>query len=246
MKFEINVGKFDLAAMHLKMLLQKEPAEEVDRELSKSRPWRDWPLFLLPANYSPMVHVDPTLQEEADKNVKSLLGRVTAALEKYLSDPVRLNKFIKNLDAGTIEERGFRPSWRSNVPAERAVPYLVEALRTQVGTPLHGRIVEAMYRLDPEIVAPLLETLKAANPKDAPMADLDSCASTILDIVKKRADKQAVPYLWHLSSSRMYPAQIRDKCQGRAGLFPANGTGSLCLPACAALTELAGAFIPAQ
>ncbi len=34
-KFEIGVGKFDLAAMHLKMLLQKEPAADVDKELLK-------------------------------------------------------------------------------------------------------------------------------------------------------------------------------------------------------------------
>ena len=34
-KFELNLGKFELAALHLKLLLQKEPAEAVDRELLK-------------------------------------------------------------------------------------------------------------------------------------------------------------------------------------------------------------------
>src|SRR5262249_9196393 len=34
-KFEMDVGKFDLAALHLKLLLEKMPAEEVDAELAK-------------------------------------------------------------------------------------------------------------------------------------------------------------------------------------------------------------------
>ena len=32
-KFEMNLGKFDLAALHLKLLLEKEPPEDVDKEL---------------------------------------------------------------------------------------------------------------------------------------------------------------------------------------------------------------------
>ncbi len=50
-------------------------------------------------------NADPTLQQEAEKNVKTLIDRVTAGLEKYLGDAERLKKFIKNLDAPTIEER---------------------------------------------------------------------------------------------------------------------------------------------
>src|SRR5947208_16974754 len=33
MKFEIGLGKFDVAALHLKQLLAKEPAEETDKDL---------------------------------------------------------------------------------------------------------------------------------------------------------------------------------------------------------------------
>src|SRR5438034_4782784 len=34
-KFEIEVGKFDLAALHLKQLLAKQPPEDVDKDLFK-------------------------------------------------------------------------------------------------------------------------------------------------------------------------------------------------------------------
>jgi CheY-like chemotaxis protein len=209
-KFEIGVGKFDLAALHLKMLLQKEPAEEVDRDLLRIEEVEGLaPFVRLQTIPIRKWSTNRALQEEAVKNVKTLLGRVTAALEKHLNNPERLNKFIKNLDAGSIEERLFALA-QLNQARERAVPYLVEALRTSVGTPLHSRIVDAMLKLDPQIVPPLLEALKAANPKDAEDLDL---RLTILNVLKRRGDKRAVPYLWHLTAAKMYPPQIQNKAK---------------------------------
>jgi hypothetical protein len=233
MKLEVSLGKFDLAALHLKLLLQKEPAEDTDKELLKIEEAEGLSSFLKLQTIRKWSGI-PSFQEEADKNVKTLIDRVTAALEKYLSDPERINKFIKKLDAGTVEERAyaFVQIKRSR---ERAVPYLVETLRTGVGTPLHGRVVEAMLKLDPEIVPPLLETLKAANLKDAEDLDL---RMTILDIVKRRADKRALPYLWHLSSAARYPDQIKRKARDVLAYFLETEPSRL-PPAKVALTEMA-------
>src|SRR5438105_5431549 len=91
-KFEVGVGKFDLAALHLKMLLQKEPAEDVDRDLLKIEEVEGLAPFLRLQT----IHkwsANTALQEEAEKNVKTLIDRVTAALEKHLSNPERLSKF---------------------------------------------------------------------------------------------------------------------------------------------------------
>ncbi len=115
------------------------------------------------------------------------------------------------------------------------MPYLVEALQTSVGTPLHARVVEAMLRLDPEIMPPLLETLKAANAKDAQDLDL---RLTVLDIVKKRADKRAVPYLWHLSSAAMYPTQVQTRAKAVLAYLLETEPNHL-PPAKIALTDLA-------
>jgi hypothetical protein len=207
-KFELGVGKFDLAALHLKMLLEKEPTEEVDRDLLKIEEVEGLAPFV---RLQTVRHWsdNKTLQAEAEKNVKTLLDRLTSALEKHLGNPDRLNKFIKSLDAPSIEERHFAFA-QLNRARERAVPYLVDTLRTSVGTPLHGRIVDAMIKLDPEVVPPLLETLKAANAQDAQDLDL---RLTVLDILKRRADKRAVPYLWHLTSARMYPPQVQNRAR---------------------------------
>src|SRR5476649_816669 len=34
-KFEMDLGKFDLAGLHIKLLLEKQPAEDVDKDLVK-------------------------------------------------------------------------------------------------------------------------------------------------------------------------------------------------------------------
>ena len=208
MKFEIEVGKFDLAALHLQQMLLKEPADETDKELLKIEEVEGLSAFLRLQTIRKWSE-HPPFQEEAEKNVTALIDRVTAALEKHLSNPERLNKFIKNLNAETVEERAFAYV-QIKRSRERAVPYLVETLRANVGTNLHARVVETMLKLDPETVPPLLEILKAVSAKDAQDLDL---RLTVLDIIKKRADRRAVPYLWHLSSARIYPSQIHDKAR---------------------------------
>jgi CheY-like chemotaxis protein len=232
-KFEVGVGKFDLAALHLKLLLQKEPTEEVDRELLKIEQVEGLSSFLRLQTIR-QWSTDRALQKEADKNVKTLIDRVTAALDKYLSNPDRLNQFIKSLDARSIEERMFAFA-QLNRARERAVPYFVQALQTSGNSPLHGRIIEALVKLDEEVVPPLLETLKAVSAKDAQDLPL---RLTVLDILKRRGDKRAVPYLWHLANARMYPAQIHEKARALLAYLLSTQADRL-PPGKVSLTELA-------
>ena len=147
-KFELEVGKFDLAALHLKLLLAKQPAADVDVELAKIenvegmgsflklravRKWSDYPPF----------------QKEAQKSVETLLDRATAAVDKSLSDPKRFAKFIPLLDGQTEEERSFA-FVQINRSRERAASYLVDALRVNVGKPHYRRILEAVRRHQPD------------------------------------------------------------------------------------------------
>jgi hypothetical protein len=61
---------------------------------------------------------------------------------------------------------------------------------------------------------------------------------TALDIAKRRGDKRVVPYLWHLSSARMYPTQIHAKATALLAYFLATKPEQLPDPK-VALTELA-------
>src|SRR5205823_181487 len=67
------------------------------------------------------------LNEQANKDVDTLIRLVTNAVRKALADPVRIRRYVANLSA-TPEERAYslKELFRSG---EAAAPYLLEALR---------------------------------------------------------------------------------------------------------------------
>lgn len=235
MKFEISMGKFDLAGLFLDELLKLKDAKEVDKELVRIENAEGMSSFMRLRQIKRWSDFGPH-QAEAEKNVEELMNRLTTALTTYLSDPNRINKFIKQLDAATAEERVFAFA-QLNRAREFAVPYLIEALRVnKLGTSLHTRIKNAMLRLDSAIVPAFLEVLKPANPDDA-AHELD-LRLTLLDIVRQRTDKRAIPYLWHLSAAKQYPEAVRGAA--RATLASLLQTDAALLPpAKVALTKLA-------
>lgn len=233
MKFEVEVGKYDLAALHLKLLLEKEPAEETDKELLKIEEAEGLAGFLRMQSIQQWSEV-PHFQAEAQKNVQVLIQRITGALEKHLSDPARIGKLIKNLDAPTVEERAYAFT-QLNRSGPRAVPYLVEALQTTAGTSLYRKVYDAMLRLTPDMIPAFLEVFKAVNAKDASSLDL---RLPLLDIIHQRGDGRAVPYLWHLSSAPMYPPPVQKAAKKTLGRLLETDPAYLPAPKLA-LTELA-------
>ena len=208
-KLEMDLGKFDLAGLHLKLLLEK-PAKEIDFDLVKLEQAEGMSAFLRLRQVRKTDWSDfEPFQKEAVANVDILIDRVTKAVETHLSDPVRIKKFIKQLDAPTPEERGYAYVQLAR-SRERATPYLVEALRVNYGKPLFGRLRETMLRIGPETVPVYLEVLKAQNDKD--YRDLE-LRLTLLDIIQNRDDKRAIPYLWHLSAAKKYPEAVRRKAK---------------------------------
>jgi len=209
-KYEMEVGKFDLAALHLKLMLQKIQADPAagDKELAKIEEVDGISAFLRLKNVRKWSEYEP-LQKEAEESVKTLIDQVGVAMETHLSDPDRMKKFIKNLDAPTPEERTYA-FVQLNRSRERAVPYLVEVLRVQVDKPLRRRVFEAMLKMEPEILPPLYEILKARNAEDAAAPDL---RMTILDLLNRRGDKRITPYLWHMSESLDYPYEVRARAK---------------------------------
>lgn len=208
MKFELEVGKFELAAHHLKLLLEYQPPDEADNDLIKIEETEGLTAFLRLRYVQKWSDYKP-FDDEARKSVEALIQRLTEAVEKHLSEPTRIQKFIRNLDAKTIEERGYA-FFQLERSKERAVPFMVEALRTNLGKPEHARIVEALKKMHKDVVPPLLEILKASDAKEAQDLDL---RLTLLNILLERNDRRVVPYLWHLSHANQYPKLIRDRAR---------------------------------
>ncbi len=209
-KFEMDLGKFDLAGLHLKLMLAKDPPENVDKDLIKLELAEGMSAFLRLKQVRPELWSDhPPFRKEAVESVDKLIDRVTKAVEKNLSDPERIKKFIARLDAFTEEERAYAYVQLAR-SRERAVPYLIEALRVNHGKPLFGRVRETMLRVGPETVPTYLEIFKPANDKDYRDVEL---RLALLDIIQKRDDARVIPYLWHMSASKKYPPVIRAKAK---------------------------------
>jgi CheY-like chemotaxis protein len=238
MKYEMQVGKFDVAGLHLKLLLEqydKKPEDGVKDlvkieaaeglssilNLRRVKKWSDFPPF----------------QKEAVDNVEKLVDRITEAMEKHYGDPERIQKFIKRLDAKTPEERAFA-RLQLMKSGTRAVPYLVEALRVNFGKALHDRVRSLLLEMDSEVLAAYLEALRANNADEAKEAEP---RLTLLDIALKRGEKRVVPYLWHLSSSPQYPANVRQAAKRALATFLRVDEVNL-PPAKFALTDLANDY----
>jgi CheY-like chemotaxis protein len=209
LKFEIDVGKYDLALEYLKGFLGKNPKMKsvavTDEELVQIEAADGMSSFL-------RLLTIPQLREEA----KPLLERVSAAVKRHVSDPERLKKYVQNLNA-TPEERVYAiGELKRSGPA--AVPYLVDALRATEGATQHAKILSALLALDKSIVPPLLAAL-----------DIDDTTLRleILEILKQRAETSAVPYLWHLAASPQIPDLVRKKATDALAYFLGKGRDQL-------------------
>jgi CheY-like chemotaxis protein len=157
MHFEMEVGRFDLAARHLRGLLDKKPDDKdlldiVDREglaaflgLRNVRKWSD----------------DPKEEKQARTDVEDLIKMVTAAQKKVYSDPERIGRFIRNLNA-TPEEREYavQQLYRSGAVA---VPYLVDALRG-ASPEERENLLFALKHMGPDAVPGILAALDIPDP----------------------------------------------------------------------------------
>ncbi|MBI3823929.1 MAG: hypothetical protein HY289_14770 [Planctomycetes bacterium] len=206
-KFEMDLGKFDLAALHLKLMLEKD-AKTVDPDLVKIEELEGLSAFLRLQRVKQWSDHKP-FHDEAVKNVDVLLDRLTKSVETHLSDPVRIKKYIKQLDARTPEERGYA-FVQINRSRERAIPYIIEELRTSFGKSMYPRLRETLLRMGPETVPVYLEFFKAQSAKDYRDVEM---RITMLDIIRERDDKRVIPYLWHMAAAKQYPLSVRKKAQ---------------------------------
>jgi CheY-like chemotaxis protein len=195
LKFEISVGKFDLAANHLRGFAGKA----TEKDLLQIEEQEGMSAFLRLRSIPEGLR-DPKERDALRKEVDQLIDKVSAALKKELTDPKRIGKFVKNLSRSP-EERAYALVQLQRSGAE-AVPYLVAELQGTAGSSAHGAILSALVQLDDAIVPPLLAALDAKDPD----LQLD-----LLEVLRKRGQTSAVPALWYLSAGPAIPDVVRRK-----------------------------------
>jgi CheY-like chemotaxis protein len=203
LEFEMEVGRYDLAAAHLRGLLNLKPG---DADLAKLGDDKGIAAFLKLRNV-PRWSEDPKADKQAKQDVEDLITRITAAVKAVRGDPKRIQMFIGNLLA-TPEENAYalKELYRSGATV---VPYLIDAIR-KARPEERPILVNALARLGPDTLPPLLAALDSNDP---------GLTVDVIDVVERRAATQAVPDLWYLSASRTQPDEVRQKATETLAYF---------------------------
>ncbi|HZY84385.1 MAG TPA: hypothetical protein VFE78_06115, partial [Gemmataceae bacterium] len=223
LEFEIDVGRFDLAAGHLHALLAKKPG---DQELIDLHDKYGMATFLRLRNIRNWSEV-PAANAQAKKDVDELIQRITTAVQKKLSDPKRIELFVRNLSA-TPEERAYalRELYRSGA---QVIPYLIDALRKAEGADKLPILRALQSLVRPETVPPLAAALDSNEPE----LQID-----LIEIFRKRAATEVVPYLWSLAGLPSRNEAVRNKAAAALAQF-LDVPASRLPPAKVELTRLA-------
>lgn len=230
MQFEIDVGKYDLAAVHLHNLVQfKAP----DADLVKLADEVGMAAFLRLRNIRTWSD-DPKANQQALADVEQLLQRVTQAVNKVRRDPVRIQGYIKNLTASP-EEHGYALKELAKSGAA-AVPYLIDALG-KAEPEERVRYLAALERLGPDTIEPMAVALDSNIPRL--QVDLIRIFRKIYSAGTARIiQRVVVPNLWFLARSPSQPEEVRSQALAALSFFLETQAEKL-PPARVELTRLA-------
>jgi hypothetical protein len=210
-QFEIDVGKYDLAAIHLHNFLNYKPS---DADLVKLADEVGMAAFLRLRNIRKWSD-DPKVNKEAQANVEQLIARVTEAVAKVRRDPARIQGYIKNLTASP-EENAYALKELAKSGAV-VVPYLIDALR-QASPEERVRYLDTLERLGPDTIAPMVAALDSNNRQ----LQVD-----LIRIFRKRFSastvrlirREVVPNLWFLASSPSQSNEVRRHATAALSFF---------------------------
>jgi hypothetical protein len=210
-QFEIDVGKYDLAATHLRNLIAYKPSEA---DLVKLADEFGVAAFLKLRNI-PKWSDDAKVEKEARANVEQLIKLVTDAVRKVRSDPARIQGYIKNLGASPEENAyALKELARSGAVV---VPYVLDELK-RADPELRVRLLGALRRLGPDTIEPMI----AALDSDDARLKVD-----LIRIFVQRHAPQVVPYLWFLSASPSQPDEVRREATQALAYFLETPEGKL-------------------
>lgn len=213
LQYEIELGKFDLAADYLEGLLAKNPSEE---DLVGLEERFGIASFLKLLNVPKWLE-DPKADAETKKKAQDLVEKASAAVRKHLGDPGRIDKFIKNLSASP-EERSYAIAQLRRSGAA-AVPPLVAALvRSADNLDTRNQILSALPQLSKDAMPPLFAALDVNDP---------TLKLALIDALVRRSELSAVPHLWYLAGSAKESPLVRQKAADALGQFLGLPPGKL-------------------
>jgi CheY-like chemotaxis protein len=210
-QFEIEVGRYDLAAAHLHGLLQYKPT---DAELAQLADQVGVAAFLRLRNILTWSE-DAKANKQASNDVEQLIGRVTEAVKRVRGDPKRIQMFIQNLLASPEENAyAVKELYRAGAVA---VPYLIDAIRlSQPGD--RSTLLTALRQLGPETVPAIVAALDSNDAR----LQVD-----LIDILRRRGTTEAVPDLWFLSASPKRHEDVRQKATEALAYLTGTSIGLL-------------------
>jgi hypothetical protein len=218
MNFEIEVGKYEIAAQHLKGFLALEPKDDDLLGLEKKE---GMSAFLRLRNI-PKWSDTPKVEREARKNVETLIEQVTTILKKHLSDPLRIAKYAANLSA-TPGERSYAINELRRSGA-LAMPELIRILQKSLGEggqvePGHVAVISALPRLKDDTVAPLLAALDMSD--SLIQEELIDALQQREDFIglARRAQTDPRPSLYYLAGSPRSPERLKKKAREALSLI---------------------------
>jgi hypothetical protein len=192
---EIELGQYKLAAAYLHGFLAKNPSDDELLQIQENEG---------SSAFTRLLNI-PELRSEA----KGLVERVDALVQKHLSDRKWLDRLIQNLH-GSAEERAYAIEQLRRSGA-LAMPALIDALaKTSTDPTQHTAILTALERLDARIVPPLTAALATS---DAVIR------GELIDVIRRRGDTQAVPFLWYYSAAPSQPDVVRAKARDTLAAF---------------------------
>jgi DNA-binding response OmpR family regulator len=204
-KFEMDVGRFDLAAGQLRTMLAKKPTPESLIKISE----KDGLASVLKLRLVPRWYEDRAKDKQARADVEAFIEAVTSAVRTKLTDPKRIRLFVDNLYKSPEENAFARIELARSGTA--AIPYIVEELQRRPENN-RGPIVEALSRLGPDTVPPLLAALESSDP---------GLRENVVDVLLKRKDLyllknkgiDVAPSVWPLASSLDKSPTVRRKAR---------------------------------
>ncbi len=213
LRYEIAIGKYDIAAEYLRGFLGRNPTDE---ELLQIEAKEGISAFLQLLTI-PRWSDDKKVDAEARKNAAELVARVNVVVRKQLGDPKRIAKFVANLKA-TEEERTYAIGELRKAGA-LAVPALVaELIRTVNDADEHHAVLSALPYLADDAHPALIAALDVDNP---------TIRAELIDVLVEKSETRAVPHLWYLSAAKAMAGTVRAKATEALKRFLPRQSGKL-------------------
>lgn len=190
----VNEGRYDVAALFLQSFVDSNPTDQDLLELES----RYGSTVFRQLRTVPKWSDDPKVEQQARANVETILKKATAATAKILQNPARVTKYIRNLGE-TVEEREFAEVELRRT-GDYAVPFMVDALRTNLNAAVSTGILGAIPKLEAPSMAGWVAALDGL-PQDRQYGVLAALASRP-DVLTLLATAQSdfTPTLWRIVS----------------------------------------------